>query len=86
MTDEEFVKQIVAEELILALKKLPHHHAGKIIEHMSHRIVQKILHPMTEYLNDREIIEWDHEQSKKDYFENYYLKFNRPADHISFDN
>jgi len=85
MTNEEFVKQIVAEELKLALKKLPYNNPEKIMENMSHRIVKKILHPFTDYLNDREIFNLDSEQSKKDYTENYFSKFNRPADHVSFD-
>ena len=80
--EQEWIKTIVQQETELILKKLNNTDPEKLLELLSHRIVQKITHPLTVHLNEREICEYDPVKSKQEYMDNYFNKFSRPADHI----
>ena len=80
--EQEWIKTIVQQETELILKKLNNTDPEKLLELLSHRIVKKIIHPLTVHLNEREMSEYDAVKSKLEYMENYYNKFKRPADHI----
>ena len=80
--EQEWIEEIRLFELKLATSRLKNAPFEQIIEQMSHRLVNKIIHPLTKHLSESQTIEYDPVKSKQEYMDNYFNKFNRPADHI----
>lgn len=80
--EQEWIRNVVQKETELIIKKLNNHDPQQLIELLSHRIVKKIIHPLTVHLNDCEIAEYDPVKSRQEYMDNYFNKFNRQADHV----
>lgn len=81
--EQAWIEQIRQTELELALKKLPTQPVQQVLEFMTHRIVQKILDPLTIDLKENVEVNYDSVKSRQEYLDNYYNKFNRPSDHVS---
>jgi len=57
----------------------------QVMEEMSRRIMQKLLHPIIVDFKKSAIVNYDPIESRKFYEENYLKKYGPKADHVDFD-
>jgi glutamyl-tRNA reductase len=56
--------------------------AGLVMEDMARRIMEKLMHPVIKHIQEVKVSEYDPENSRKEYEENYLKKYGPKADHI----
>jgi len=82
-TFEEWVDRVRKYEYGFALQRIATgDDSFKIIEDMSKRMSQKIMHPVYKVIKDSSVLSIDMEESKKRYKENYLDKVSPVADHV----
>lgn len=83
---EDWVARVREFELAAALKDLAHHeNAQDILEQMSRKIINKIMHPIKLAWLENEVHEYNRDGSRFDYDEYYIKRFAPKADHITRD-
>ena len=82
-TFEEWVERVRKYEYGLALQQIAiGEDPMKVVENMSKRMSQKIMHPVYKAIKDSSVLSIDMEESKKRYKENYLDKVSPVADHV----
>jgi len=82
-TYEEWAKRVQMYEYGVALQQIAQgKDIDEVMDQMSARISQKMLHPIIKALQDTAIGQSDLDASKKSYEENYIKRFGPKADHI----
>lgn len=83
---EDWVDRVRIFEYGLALQQVAKgEDINLVMEAMSLRIQQKIMHPILKTIRDSSKISYDSELSQKNYKENYLDKAQPVADHVSSD-
>jgi glutamyl-tRNA reductase len=54
----------------------------QVLEDMARRIMEKLMHPVIKHIQEVKVSEYDPENSRKEYEENYLKKYGPKADHI----
>lgn len=82
-TYENWAKRVQMYEYGVALQQVAQgKDFNQILEQMSERISQKMLHPIIKTLRDTRINQEDFAASKKSYEENYIKKYGSKPDHM----
>jgi glutamyl-tRNA reductase len=82
-TFEEWVERVRKFEYGFALQQIAiGEDPIKVMENMSKRMSQKIMHSVYKAIKDSSVISIDMEESKKRYEENYLNKVSPAADHV----
>jgi glutamyl-tRNA reductase len=85
-TYESWAKRVQMYEYGVALQQVAQgKDFNEVLEQMSARINQKMLHPIIKALQDTRIDQAELDLSKKTYEENYIKRYGPKADHISDD-
>ena len=54
----------------------------QVLEDMARRIMEKLMHPVIKHIQEVKVSEYDPENIRKEYEENYLKKYGPKADHI----
>lgn len=67
----------------IALQKIAEgHEPEKVLEELSKRLVDKLLHPLFKEIRDNALNKYNAEQGRAEYYDNYLTKVKPAADHI----
>lgn len=81
---EQWVERVRLFEYGMALQKIAKgENIETVLDEMSKRISQKLLHPLIETIKDSYQIDYDPLIARKNYEENYLKYSNRVADHMN---
>jgi hypothetical protein len=83
---ESWADRVRIFEYGFALQQIAHgHDINVVMESMSLRIQQKIMHPIIKTIRDSNKSVYDSQLSQKNYEENYLMRNGPVADHVSSD-
>jgi glutamyl-tRNA reductase len=89
-TYQQWSKRVAMFEQGRALQRIAEgEDAEKVIEDMSRRMIDKLLHPVIKAIKDASVSDYDAEESRRKYQENYLNHYGNVADHVDgnfFDN
>jgi glutamyl-tRNA reductase len=81
---EDWIKRAQIYEYGRSLQQLANgDNPEKILEELAHRLTQKMLHPVLMAINQLPTLNYNAEESRREYKENYIDRFPRVADHIA---